>query len=160
MPPTKRARARLARPDLLANEVTGSDLIGVFRTPSTARITRGKFGRMCTYLKAIIHLVSHSRPDIFQPPAERRRTTRWACDHRFVPPLFRIAVPGDLNSRISQIRSWQGTHVRAVHSLRSRRISGNRTCTSLAPKSGSIMYLSSFSCLAGCSNPRSPVGWL
>jgi hypothetical protein len=30
------------------------------------------------------------------------------CDHRFVPPLFRIAVPGDLNSRVSQIRSWQG----------------------------------------------------
>ena len=40
------------------------------------------------------------------------QTPRWACDHRFVPPLFRIAVPGDLNSRISQIRSWQGSCVR------------------------------------------------
>jgi hypothetical protein len=50
--------ARLARPDLLANEVTGGDQIGVLRTPSAARVARGKFGRMCTYLKAIIHLVS------------------------------------------------------------------------------------------------------
>jgi hypothetical protein len=105
------ARARLAKPDLLANEVTGGDLIGVLRTPSTARITRGKFGRMCTYLKAIIHLVSHSRPDIFQPPMrEVARSTRWAyfghpgmrC-RKYVRPLFLITLSGDLNSRISQI---------------------------------------------------------
>ena len=111
MPPTKRARARLAKPDLLANEVTGSDLIGVLRTPSTARIARGKFGRMCTYLKAIIHLVSHSRPDIFQPPMrEVARSIRWAyfgqsgmrC-RKYVRPLFSITLSGDLNSRISQI---------------------------------------------------------
>jgi hypothetical protein len=64
-----RTRTRLAKSDLLANEVTGGGLIGALRTPSTARIAKGKFGRMCTYLKAIIHLVSHSRPDIFQSPS-------------------------------------------------------------------------------------------
>jgi hypothetical protein len=104
-------RTRLAKPDLFANEVTGGDLIGVLRTPSTARIARGKFGRMCTYLKAIIHLVSHSRPDIFQPPAERRRTTEMGV---FQTPghdlrsqvrasFVSIAVPGDLNSPFSQV---------------------------------------------------------
>ena len=116
----KMARARLAKPDLLANEVTGGDLIGVLWTPSTARIARGKFGRMCTYLKAIIHLVSHSRPDIFQPPMrEVARSTRWAyfghpgirC-RKYVRPLFSITLSGDLNSPVSQVRRQDGPSVR------------------------------------------------
>ena len=54
--------------------------------------------------------------------------------------LFHIAVPRDLNSRVSRYEVEKGTCVRAVHPLRSRRISGNRTCTSLARISESIMY--------------------
>jgi hypothetical protein len=95
------ARARLAKPDLLAKEVTGGDQIGVLRTSSTARIARGKFGRMCTYLKAIIHLVSHSRPDIFPPPMREVTSIRWAYFGHpgmscrwYVRPLFRITAPG------------------------------------------------------------------
>ena len=50
------------------------------------------------------HPVSFTTATFSPPPAERRRTTemgvfqtpRWACDHRFVPPLFLVAVPGDL----------------------------------------------------------------
>ena len=84
--------------------------MGVLRTPSTARIARGKFGRMCTYLKAIIHLVSHSRPDIFQPPMrEVASSIRWAYFGHpdmpcrwYVRPLFRITVPGDVKSRVSR----------------------------------------------------------
>jgi hypothetical protein len=57
-----RARARLAKPDLLANEVTGGDRIGVLRTPSTARIARGKFSRYHTVSQITIHLaVTHGR---------------------------------------------------------------------------------------------------
>jgi hypothetical protein len=119
-------RARLAKPDLLANEVTGGDLIGVLRTPSTARIARGKFGRMCTYLKAIIHVVSHSRPDIFQPPAERRRTTRWAYSrHRdgrvitglcllcFVSPYPEILIPASPRYEVEQGPTF-GPYIRIV----------------------------------------------
>ena len=104
------ALRRLAQAPPVANEVTGGDQIGVLRTPSTARIARGKFGRMCTYLKAIIHLVSHSRPDIFQPPMrEVASSIRWAYFGHpdmpcrwYVRPLFRITVPGDLKSRVSR----------------------------------------------------------
>jgi hypothetical protein len=59
------------------------------------------------------HPVSFATAAISPPPPATRatknnemgvfQTPRWACDHRFMPPLFRIAVPGDLNSRISQI---------------------------------------------------------
>jgi hypothetical protein len=72
---------------------------------------------MCAYLKAIIHLVSQSRPGIFPPPTTaksraasdgRTSDTRARRVVRYVRPLFPITVSGDLNSRVSQIRSEKG----------------------------------------------------
>jgi hypothetical protein len=117
------------------------------------------------------HPVSFATATFSRPPAERRatknnemgvfQTPRWACDHRcdtglyllcFVSPYPEVLIPVSPRYEVEK-----GPPVRAVHSHRSRRISGNRKRTSLAPKSGSIMYLSSSSCLSGCSKPGSPL---
>jgi hypothetical protein len=60
----------------------------------------------------------HSRPRRFHHhQLSDEEQPRWAY---FVRVLFRIAVPGGLNSRVSQIRSWQGALSQHAFMIRSR----------------------------------------
>ena len=105
------ALRRLAQPDLLANEVTGGDQIGVFRTPSKRKPTGAFPLAFKPHLKSQITSLSLTVAYVF-PTSHQRSEERHLMGvighpgmpcRKYVRPLFRIAVPGDLNSRISQI---------------------------------------------------------
>ena len=53
------------------------------------------------------------------------QTPRWACDHRFVPPLFLVAVPGDLIPASPRYEVGKGAAFDAAAHVRLRGISGN-----------------------------------
>jgi hypothetical protein len=93
---------------------------------STKRIARGKFGRMCAYPKAIIHLVSHSRPRTYShlPPAKRRAASdgrnsdTLACHVVGTCVIMHkrtCTVSEDQICRVSHIRSREGSSDRAAH---------------------------------------------
>ena len=53
------------------------------------------------------------------------QTPIWACDHRFVPPLFLVAVPGDLIPASPRYEVGKGAAFDAAAHVRLRGISGN-----------------------------------
>jgi hypothetical protein len=122
------ALRRVGKTSPVADEVTGGWRMGLFQTSSKTKSHRCVPLAYFTASEITNHPVSFATATFSPPPAERRRTTRWAysrhlgmtCDHRYVPPLFRTAVPGDLNSRVSQIRSWQGALSHHAFMIRSR----------------------------------------
>ena len=94
----------------------GSDRIGVLRTPSTARIARGKSSRFHTVSQITIHLaVTHCRVLFTIHQFSDDKYPKWAyLDSRAACHLgtcvtwLPMPYPKITSARVSQARSWQG----------------------------------------------------
>jgi hypothetical protein len=111
----------------VANQRHGSDRIGVLRTPSTARIARGKFSRFHTVSQITIHLaVTHCRVLFTIHQFSDDKYPKWAyldsraaCHLSTCVTWLPMPYPKITSARVSQIRSWQGalSHHAFMHSI-------------------------------------------